>query len=180
MWVHGYPTLLGLDKRFVLPRTPLAFPGVLISSTDADNFYNSSIFDPDPDSGFGGWGDPQDDFQITTGAFASDFERPYPVPHRLRRNYTLFSTATGFGPPITDPLNTFFTPERIEVMVDGFPGDFVSFQALFEGGHGSHGAVHQIVGGCVVMVGFVLSFGGTDFHRQGFVWYVSFERWTQL
>ena len=49
-------------------------------------------------------------------------------------------------PPATEPLNTLFTPESIEAMVDGFPGDFVGFQKLFEGG--AHGAIHQSVGGC--------------------------------
>jgi len=120
---------------------------------DADDFYNSSIFDPDPRTGLGGWGDPSDDFQITTGAFASDFVRPYPAPHRIRRNYTLIPAGGGFGdgtPPITQPLNTFFTPERVNAMVDGSPGDFVGFQKLFEGGDGAHGTVHQIVGGCVI------------------------------
>ncbi|KAF9645987.1 Di-copper centre-containing protein [Thelephora ganbajun] len=120
---------------------------------DADDFYNSPIFDPDPRTGLGGWGDPSADFQITTGAFASDFVRRYPVPHPVRRNYTVISSIGGLGdgaPPITQPLNTFFTPERINAMVDGFPGDFLGFQALFEGGDGSHGAIHQIVGGDLV------------------------------
>jgi hypothetical protein len=124
---------------------------------DSDDFYSSPIFDPDPESGFGGWGEPQDDFQITTGAFAFGFERPYPVPHRIRRNYTATPAPGGFGdgsPPITAPLNTFFTPQAVESMVDGFPGDFVGFQALFESGSGSHGAIHQSVGGYVSMIVF--------------------------
>ena len=121
------------------------------STLDAGDFYHSTIFDPGAETGLGGWGDPSDDFQITTGAFASDFVRPYPAPHRIRRNYTVIPSAGGFGdgtPPITQPLNTFFTPERIMAMVDGSPGDFVQFQKVFEGGDGSHGAIHQIVGGC--------------------------------
>ena len=119
---------------------------------DADDFYSSSILDPDPEAGFGGWGDPSDDFQITTGAFADDFVRPYPVPHRVRRNFTLKSAAGGFGdgpPSNPEPFPAMFTPQRIEDMVNGFPGDFVGFQKLFEGGDGAHGAIHQILGGCV-------------------------------
>jgi len=116
---------------------------------DADDFYNSHIFNPDPKTGLGGWGDPSDDFQITTGALASDFVRHYPVPHRIHRNYTLISWGS-FGdgtPPITLPLNTFIAPERVEAMVDGLPGDFLGFQTLFENGNGSHGAIHQMIGG---------------------------------
>lgn len=129
-----------------------------VSAPDADNFYNSSFFDPNTKSGLGGWGDPSDDIQITTGAFASDFVLQYPVPHRIRRNYTAMSVS--FGPdtePITDPLYSFFTPQRVKDMVDGFPGDYVGFQELFEGGDGPHGALHQIVGGSVTLILFVIS-----------------------
>jgi len=121
-----------------------------LSVSDADNFYDSPFFDPNPKTGLGGWGDPSDDFQITTGAFASDFVPLYPVPHRIRRNYTYIPAPGGFGdgtPPITDPLVTFFTPQRVEAMVDDFPGDFLGFQKLFESGGGAHGAIHQSVGG---------------------------------
>ena len=118
---------------------------LILPTPDVHDFSTSPFFDPDPESGLGGWGDPQDDFQITTGAFAFDFERPYPTPHRIRRNYTAMSDG---APSVTEPLNTLFTPERIETMVDGFPGDFVGFQKQFEG---SDGAIHQIVGGCVAM-----------------------------
>lgn len=132
---------------------PLGLAPYSMSISDADNFYNSSLFDPNPTSGLGGWGDQSDDFQITTGAFASDFVRPYPAPHPLRRIFTSAPAAGGgFGdgtPPVTAPLNTLFTPQRIKDMVDGFPGDFVGFQKLFEGGNGSHGAIHQSVGGSV-------------------------------
>lgn len=109
------------------------------------------MFDSDPNSGLGGWGDPSDDFQITTGAFASDFIRPYPVPHRIRRNFTLIPFG-GFGdgtPPATDPWNVSLVPQRVKGMVDGFPGDLVGFHKFLEGTNGSHGAVHQIVGGSV-------------------------------
>ena len=148
MWIHGNTALLGLDQRFAL--FTLGVFTVFTSTPDAGDFYNSPIFDPDPNTGLGGWGDPSDDFQIKTGAFASDFVRPYPAPHRVRRNLTLVSSGGGFGdgsPPITQPLNTFLTPERVKAMVDGFPGDFVGFQKLLEGGEGAHGAIHQILGG---------------------------------
>ena len=159
MRIHGHSALLGLDQRFVFPLGILdSLERYSLLVPDADNFNSSSIFDPNPRSGFGGWGDPQNDFQITTGAFASDFELLYPAPHRLRRNFSLSpppGPGLGDEPPITQPLNTFITPESIRDMVDGFPGDFVGFQKLFEGGNGSHGAVHIMVGGCVAITAFV-------------------------
>ena len=117
--------------------------GELISFvTDASNFQNSTFWDPDTTSGVGGWGDPNDDYQITDGGFAEDFVVSYPVPHRLRRQYT---PAVPGGPAV--PLTNAFTPESQAAMVHDFEGSFVGFQAKFESG--SHPAVHIIVGGCV-------------------------------
>ena len=110
--------------------------------TDAANFQNSTFWDPDTTSGMGGWGDPNDDYQITSGAFGEDFTISYPVPHRPRRQYT--SSVVG-GP--ASPLTNAFTPEAIAAMVNGYEGSFVGFQADFEGG--PHRAIHTIMGGCV-------------------------------
>jgi len=123
-------------------------PNVLISNLDAKDFYNSPIFDPDLKSGLGGWGDPKDDFQITTGAFSYDFDRPYPVQHRLRRNFSVTPPTGGFGdgtPPNPALLDTAITPEVVKALVDDYAGDFVGFQARFESG--PHGAVHLMVSG---------------------------------
>jgi len=120
---------------------------------DADNFNHSSIFDEDSKSGLGGWGDPNDEFQITTGGFASDFELKYPIPHHLRRSITLVlsqNETLADGTPLpNEPLNTFITPQLIEGMVDGFPGDFVGFQSFMDTNNGSHGVIHLMVGGYV-------------------------------
>ena len=111
-------------------------------NTDASNFYNSSIFDPSLTSGFGGWGDPNDDIQVMTGAFSYDFIVSYPSPHRVRRNFTL---QPWIGDDIlymdgsTTYYNTsqvatdLFTPASQAAMVNGSIGDFTSFQAIFEG-----------------------------------------------
>ena len=109
---------------------------------DASNFQNSTFWDPDTTSGVGGWGDANDDDQITDGAFADDFIVSYPSPHRIRRRYT--------PNPSDNPnelLTNRFTPESQAAMVNGFVGDFIGFQARFA--PGSHAAVHRIVGGCV-------------------------------
>jgi len=99
-------------------------------------------WDPDPVSGLGGWGDPNDDHQITTGAFASGFPVSYPVPHRIRRQYT------PIVPNVPEPLADLFTFETQKALVNGHVGDFIGFQAGYESR--SHAAVHQIVGGCVI------------------------------
>ena len=110
--------------------------------TDASNFLNSTFWDPDPTSGLGGWGDSNDDHQVTAGAFADDFFLSYPSLHKLRRIY---------GPTMPEKpgqiLTDAFTPESQVAMVNDFVGNFTGFQARFEGG--AHGAIHRIVGGCV-------------------------------
>lgn len=114
--------------------TILTFHSLVDASPD---FVNSSILNDSPKSGFGGWGDPTDDYQITTGAFAGDFEPVYPVPHRIRRNYTARSLGGDiFGdgtPAAPNPFWTYFTPASVEDLVQGRIGDFQGFQAQFEG-----------------------------------------------
>ena len=109
--------------------------------TDAPNFENSTFWDPDATSGVGGWGDPNDDYQITDGAFATGFPVSYPSPHRFRRQYTPILPGT------SELLTNMFTPESQMAMVNGSVGNFVGFQATFESR--SHGAIHRIMGGCV-------------------------------
>ena len=108
---------------------------------DAPNFENSTFWDPDTTSGIGGWGDPNQDYQVTNGGFATDFPLSYPSPHRFSRRYT--PTIPNRPGPMTD----LFTYESQLAMVNGFVGDFIGFQTSIESG--SHGAVHRIVGGCV-------------------------------
>ena len=108
---------------------------------DASNFENSTFWDPDTTSGIGGWGDPNDDYQITDGGFAVDFPLSYPSPHTLRRSYT--PTSPNWPGPLVDT----FTPASTMAMVNDFVGTFVGFQEFFE--PGSHAAIHRIVSGCV-------------------------------
>jgi len=109
---------------------------------DASNFENSTFWDPDPDSGIGGWGDPNDDNQITTGGLAANFTVSYPSPHRIRRSYSPVEAATGRN--FLDSI----TPESQKIMVNGSVGDYIDFQTIFESG--SHAAVHFMVGGELV------------------------------
>ena len=132
---------MGLDVGSVGPSTILqvfCYPDILSCLIDASpNFPNATIFNSSPRSGFGGWGDPAQDYHITTGALADSFKLAYPVPHGLRRNYTAkyyFTDPFGDGTFVpTDDLWTLFTPASRDALVNGFVGDFQGFQALFEG-----------------------------------------------
>lgn len=103
---------------------------------DAGDVQNATLWDDSP-SGLGRWGDPMNDYQINTGGF-KDQIRAYPFPHHIRRNYSLFPfTNSAFGPFTSDYVdfmaNITLTPENVASMIDGFEGDFIGFQAYFEG-----------------------------------------------
>jgi tyrosinase len=124
---------------------------------DAPDFSNSTLFqEDDPDSGLGGWGDPNNDYEITTGGFASGFPLSYPSPHSLRREMTLqpflspppFPLPPGPGPTSLDEyINSTFTLANAEYMVDNFVGNYTGFQAYFESIDGVHPGPHTIIGG---------------------------------
>ena len=101
------------------------------------DFPKATIFGDSLKSGLGGWGNPADDYQVTTGAFVDNFEVVYPVPHKIRRNFTERSTNSNpFGdgtPPAPDAFWNYFTRESQKALIDGFVGDFQGFQAQFEG-----------------------------------------------
>ena len=138
MQLRGGTALLGLDFGSVSPATisltHMLMPHIIDASPD---FPNATIFDDSPMSGFGRWGNPADDYQITTGAFANDFEVTYPVPHKIRRNYTARSTsADPFGdgtPPAPDAFWNYFTRESQVALINSYVGDFEGFQTQFEG-----------------------------------------------
>jgi tyrosinase len=100
------------------------------------------MFDDDEVCGLGGWGDPNDDIQITTGGF-KDAVRVYPSPHRIRREYTLQPLANIPNPFPNDPLappinpailiNGSFSLANYNFTLNGFLGDLRGFQAYLEG-----------------------------------------------
>ena len=102
---------------------------------DAADFYNSEFFD-NSSSGIGGWGDPSNDYQITTGGF-KDVVVAYPTPHHLRRHYTLYPyDDLGFTAPFPLPkglmINTTMTKKNVDYIVDNYEGDYFGFQTYFE------------------------------------------------
>jgi len=119
---------------------------------DSADFEHSFLFNSDPEVGFGGWGDPNNDYQISTGAFA-DIIRSYPVPNHIRRNFTL-QPWKSVGSPFPDNqtfinpekmANSTFTPQIAETLLNDFAGDFLNWHAFMEGAEGPHGGIHQII-----------------------------------
>ncbi|KAI0745848.1 Di-copper centre-containing protein [Earliella scabrosa] len=120
-------------------------------SIDAHDVEHSPILrDTDPVSGAGGWGDPAHDFQLQVGGFRT-LEVAYPVPHVVRRNFTLQPFLPFAGVPLFPNASLYanesFTPGEVRKMVRWAPGDFVGFQAYMERTQGPHSSVHFILGG---------------------------------
>ena len=141
--LQGNSTLLGLDfgsVGFAVVFPVLSKPDGVDTGCPVDaspNFINATIFNDSPTSGFGGWGDPANDYQIMTGAFAKNFEVAYPVPHAIRRNYTSRSANPNpFGdgtPGAPDAFWNYFTRESQDTLINGYIGDFEGFQTQLEG-----------------------------------------------
>lgn len=109
-------------------------------SKNAANFLDDPFFDPSP-TGFGTSGDPEHDFEVADGGFAG-FAVSYPVPHPLRRNFTLQPwidlPATYYldgepnpGDRATVANSTFGTAE-VTKLVEGYVGNFTAFQREIE------------------------------------------------
>ncbi|KAF9647450.1 Di-copper centre-containing protein [Thelephora ganbajun] len=119
---------------------------------DAADVYHSTIFSDSNFDGLGSWGDPDNDFQISTGGF-KDIRVAYPVPHNIRRNYTLqpfLAGLSGFGSLSVDPLlmiNTTFTKTVVDFTVNSFTGDYINFQTHLENIGRPHPGPHLILGG---------------------------------
>ncbi|KAG6901452.1 hypothetical protein C0995_011748 [Termitomyces sp. Mi166 len=103
---------------------------------DASDFYNSSIFaEPDPESGLGGWGNPNTDARVLNGAFShtSGFRLSYPYPHTLTRNFTLrpfldYPEAETWHVIRDKMANVSCSPQSIEKTINGWIGDYRGFQ----------------------------------------------------
>jgi tyrosinase len=98
-----------------------------------DDFNNSKIFSPSVTTGFGGNGDPNKDYEVYNCAFSTDFILAYPVPHPVRRSFTLRPWFDAL-PPAADPTKlalTAITKAEVQKLVNGFKGDFDAFQQSF-------------------------------------------------
>jgi tyrosinase len=117
-WTQGQYAVINVDDFLNFTYEP-----------DAPDFFHSSVLDNDPVSGLGGWGDPEDDNQITTGGFSRDFSVAYPSPHRVRRDFDLqpFVSRGDFT-----FINTTYSQTAINKLLTSYDGDFVGFQTFFE------------------------------------------------
>ncbi|KAF8597835.1 Di-copper centre-containing protein [Ceratobasidium sp. AG-I] len=111
---------------------------------DTPNFENSTIWDSDPDTGLGGFGDPNDDNIVKTGGLKVSFI--YPSKHPLRRRYNPHPFAGIPGFPDID-VRTTFTPAEVQALLAQPTGNFTAFQFYMEKFNGMHGAIHGITGG---------------------------------
>ncbi|KAF5348693.1 hypothetical protein D9758_006865 [Tetrapyrgos nigripes] len=119
-------------------------------ASDSADVKGSSIFDADVEiSGLGGWGNLSNDAEVYDGGF-SDFKLTYPVPHQLRRNFTLQPYIGLDETFFTEPYlyaNESFTQSVVDHMVNNYVGDYKGFQQYMEGWEGPHGSVHLTLGG---------------------------------
>lgn len=116
-------------------------------SRDHADLFGSPVFESSPEFGLGGTGDCNSTLEadciITTGAFSpsnGNFKLAWPVPHSLRRNFTLI---TGWFPHEL-PQNSTLSPDFVRNATETATGDFFRFQnamALL------HNHVHNFVGG---------------------------------
>ena len=99
---------------------------------DSPDFFESSFWkDSDPESGLGGWGDPNADYRVPDGGFHT-LPLSYPSPHTVRRNFTrVFPTNQGAFSGPTD-LNASFSASAIEAVLNIAPGDYKQFQTVLE------------------------------------------------
>lgn len=142
MQLHWDDSILGLDSRYVLAEVSRAFHVLTHPVPDSLDTEHSAMFDDNEVSGLGGWGDPNNDTQITTGGF-KNVVRVYPSPHRIRRSYTLQPLANIPNPFPNDPLappidpttliNGSFARTNYDFLLNGFIGDFIGFQTYLEG-----------------------------------------------
>jgi tyrosinase len=119
-------------------------------SMDASDTEHSPLFDGDLESGLGGWGDPEDDYQITDGVLR-DTIVAYPVPHRLRRRFELQPFRLKGNSPLYDNpdqlVNTTYCQSEVDKVLYDYPGDFHGMQAYMEAIQGMHSGVHNVVQG---------------------------------
>jgi hypothetical protein len=100
---------------------------------DAPDFYNSPFWkDSDPESGLGGWGDPNADYSVPDGAFHT-LPLSYPLPHVLRRNFSLFAPPfPGAAQPASPISNSpsLFSASEVESVLEIPAGGYEQFQIV--------------------------------------------------
>ncbi|KAF8760986.1 Di-copper centre-containing protein [Rhizoctonia solani] len=98
-------------------------------SKDTASFNTSAMWDSDPTSGLGGFGDPNNDYYVNNGGF-KDMKVSYPIKRGIRRQYTPYPYLSWWWVP---------RPKR-QPRLYGFPKRDRKAQAF-------HANVHMIMGG---------------------------------
>ncbi|CAE6411923.1 unnamed protein product [Rhizoctonia solani] len=116
-------------------------------SQDALSMNTSAIFSTNSATGLGGFGDPLQDYQVTTGGF-SNMTVAYPVKHNIRRQFTLFPYLDWYWlQRPTEAANVTITKAYVDAAINGYVGDFVGFQNATEKAQSFHPNIHMIMGG---------------------------------
>ncbi|KAI0264047.1 hypothetical protein BGY98DRAFT_1103701 [Russula aff. rugulosa BPL654] len=97
-----------------------SFEGALRDQCGRTRLFESSFWkDSDPSCGLGGWGDPNNDYQVPDGAL-SNMTLAYPSPHTVRRNFTLQPFQVPDEPFYTNPnlhANASFSSSAIQAIL---------------------------------------------------------------
>ncbi|KAF8603183.1 Di-copper centre-containing protein [Ceratobasidium sp. AG-I] len=116
-------------------------------SKDAASFNTSAVWDADPTSGLGTFGDPAKDYYVTNGGF-SKMQVAYPIKRNIRRQYTPFPYLTWWWVPRpTEGAAVGLQQSYVDEAINGYDGDFVGFQNATEKAQAFHANVHMILGG---------------------------------
>ncbi|CAE6395636.1 unnamed protein product [Rhizoctonia solani] len=116
-------------------------------SQDSLSLNTSAIFSTDSATGLGGFGDPLQDYRVTTGGF-SNMTVAYPIKHNIRRQFTLFPYLDWYWlQRPNEAANITITKAYVDAAINGYVGDFVGFQNATEKAQAFHPNIHMLMGG---------------------------------
>ncbi|KAG9103970.1 hypothetical protein FRC07_009879, partial [Ceratobasidium sp. 392] len=144
-WHRNY---VNLFKRLLVEKCQYA--GVMPYwdwSQDAASFNTSAIWDADPNSGLGTFGDPNDDYYVKNGGF-KDMKVSYPITRGIRRQYTPYPYLTWWWVPRpTEAATETIQQKYVDDVINGYAGDFRAMQNASEKAQAMHPNIHMIMGG---------------------------------
>ncbi|KAG9083148.1 hypothetical protein FRC06_004681 [Ceratobasidium sp. 370] len=116
-------------------------------SQDTASFNTSAMWDPDPTSGLGTFGDPNNDYYVKNGGFAN-LTVAYPIPRPIRRQYTPYPyLAWWWVPRPQEAAVATIGTSFVDAAINGFDGNFIGFQNATEKAQAFHANIHMIMGG---------------------------------
>ncbi|ELU40816.1 Tyrosinase domain-containing protein [Rhizoctonia solani AG-1 IA] len=116
-------------------------------SKDTASFNTSAMWDSDPTSGLGGFGDPNNDYYVNNGGF-KDMKVSYPIKRGIRRQYTPYPYLSWWWVPRPQEAAVVGMQKSfVDDAINGYEGDFMGFQNATEKAQAFHANVHMIMGG---------------------------------